>query len=245
MKADIEREKMCFILELRKITASNMESIYNEKLHRFCYYKSSKATVDGKEIPQGFDRFLATITPENKEKTATLNLKTYNEFDISETDFIEDEILRVERLLNLYQTEIEYPQRKAGAMYLEFLRNQLEAIGKNEGKKSHDNLQELINSETIYQSIMDLLADKKKVDGQTHKWSDESKGNKKVLIVILKQLELKGYFNIKRKLTAAEIQAICRNTFGHEVSIDLIKKTAHDDYNIGFEIPRPTDLTQN
>ena len=40
MKADIEREKMCFILELRKITASNMESIYNEKLHRFCYYKS-------------------------------------------------------------------------------------------------------------------------------------------------------------------------------------------------------------
>lgn len=38
---------------------------------------------------------------------------------------------------------------------------------------------------------MDLLADKKKVDGQTHKWSDESKGNKKVLIVILKQLELK------------------------------------------------------
>ena len=62
MKADIEREKMCFILELRKITASNMESIYNEKLHRFCYYKSSKATVDGKEIPQGFDRFLATIT---------------------------------------------------------------------------------------------------------------------------------------------------------------------------------------
>ena len=178
MKADIEREKMCFILELRKITASNMESIYNEKLHRFCYYKSSKATVDGKEIPQGFDRFLATITPENKGKTATLNLKTYNEFDISETDFIEDEILRVERLLNLYQTEIEYPQRKAGAMYLEFLRNQLEAIGKN-------------------------------------------------------------------KLTAAEIQAICRNTFGHEVSIDLIKKTAHDDYNIGFEIPRPTDLTQN
>ena len=130
-------------------------------------------------------------------------------------------------------------------MYLEFLRNQLEAIGKNEGKKSHDNLQELINSETIYQSIMDLLADKKKVDGQTHKWSDESKGNKKVLIVILKQLELKGYFNIKRKLTAAEIQAICRNTFGHEVSIDLIKKTAHDYYNIGFEIPRPTDLTQN
>lgn len=32
---------MCFILELRKITASNMESIYNEKLHRFCYFRFS------------------------------------------------------------------------------------------------------------------------------------------------------------------------------------------------------------
>lgn len=245
MNTDIRREKMWFILELRKITASNMESIYDEKLHRFCYYKSSKATVDGKEIPQGLDRFLATITPENEGKTAALNLKTYNEFDISESDFIEDELLRVERLLNRYQTEIEFPQRKAGTMYLKFLRNRLEAIGKNRSKKSHDNLQELIGSETVYRSIMDLLADQKKVDAQTHKWSDEGKGNKKVLIVILKQLELKGYFNIERKLTAAEIQTICRNTFGHKVSIDLIKKTAHDDYDIGFEIPRPTDLTQH
>lgn len=68
MKADIEREKMCFILELRKITASNMESIYNESYIGFVIIKVQKRRLTEKKFHKDSIGSLRPSHPKTKEK---------------------------------------------------------------------------------------------------------------------------------------------------------------------------------
>ncbi len=74
-----------------------------------------------------------------------------------------------------------------------------------------------------YYKIMKILADKGYIEPNTDIWKDEKKGNKSLLISLIKDLRNKGYFKENMKPTNQTIINICKNTFGATININTAK----------------------
>jgi len=86
-------------------------------------------------------------------------------------------------------------------------------------------LSDVFESESRYNQIMEILVESKLCQPNTFTWIDEKKGNKILLIVLLKLLHIQGYYKYNKKLTDIQIKEISQNTFGIEIGIDHIKHT--------------------
>jgi hypothetical protein len=79
---------------------------------------------------------------------------------------------------------------------------------------------------------MEKLVSKNLCQPHTYYWKDEAGGNKKLLVAIIKTIQLQGF--LKRKISNFEIEFIAKNTFNHEIGIDSIKKTKADSITIDY-----------
>lgn len=89
-----------------------------------------------------------------------------------------------------------------------------------------------------YKAIMEILVEKGFCQPITYIWKDEAKGNRGLVVAIVKHLHHQGF--LKRMPTNAEIKVISRNTFHVKIAIDTIKKTKADTFNIQFIPPATT-----
>jgi hypothetical protein len=101
-------------------------------------------------------------------------------------------------------------------------------------KGSSLQLSDLFESDSNYKFIMDLLVQKGYCNPTTYIWKDEKKGNKGLLVAILKQLQYLGYY---KRITNKEIQDIVKTTFHLEMSVETVKKTSVDDFDVSFIPP--------
>lgn len=88
-----------------------------------------------------------------------------------------------------------------------------------------------------YQYIVNLLVEKGYCHSQTNFWIDDKKGNKELMVAIIKQLHVLRYYADDKKPTTTQIQSIAKNTFGVDVSIDTIKRVSHTHFNLSFLPP--------
>jgi hypothetical protein len=93
-------------------------------------------------------------------------------------------------------------------------------------------LSDVFKSQLKYKIIMEKLVSKNLCQPHIYYWKDEAGGNKKLLIAIIKTIQLQGF--LERKITNSEIEFIAKNTFNHEISIDSIKKTKANSINIDY-----------
>lgn len=93
-------------------------------------------------------------------------------------------------------------------------------------------LKKLFEDPEKYTKIMQILIEKKHIDKQTHYWIDEKKGNKSFLASLVKHLHTKKH--LRRKPTNIEVLAICKYTFGVDISIDTIKTAKQNDHDFNF-----------
>ena len=103
---------------------------------------------------------------------------------------------------------------------------------------------DIFESSSKYSFIMNLLIEKGHCQTGTHIWKDEGKGNKGLLVAILKHLHTQQYYKENKRPTAEEIKEIAHNTFGSDISIDTIKKTKpiQIEYSLTF-IPSASTLS--
>ena len=113
----------------------------------------------------------------------------------------------------------------------------IELINSNDEKeKLNDKLNELTELKDIFKSrieylrIMDLLVNEGYCQTYTLQWMDVSRGFKKHCVGIVKHLESKGYYALKRKLYPDEIQNVVSNSFKIRIEIDTIKKVTGQNY---------------
>ena len=123
--------------------------------------------------------------------------------------------------------------------YLKWLYNPKKEIIIQPSKLSSGKLESYFNIVSKYKLFMELLATKGYCQELTYIWTDEGKGNKGLLVAILKDLHAKGYLN--RKLTEKETQNVCNETFKVILGIDTIKKTKKGNYDLNF-IPPSTAI---
>ena len=74
-----------------------------------------------------------------------------------------------------------------------------------------------------YDYITTVFIERKLLDPETGRWIDFNRGYKSVMISYLKYIHDLGFLKNNRKLNNREMQAICLNSFGVEISIDHIK----------------------
>ena len=91
-------------------------------------------------------------------------------------------------------------------------------------------LADLFKSRIEYLRIMDLLVKEKLCQTYSLQWKDLSRGYKKNCVGIVKHLELKGYYNLKRKLNPNEIQNVISNSFNLRIEIDTIKRVTAQNF---------------
>ncbi len=95
-------------------------------------------------------------------------------------------------------------------------------------------LSNMFKTEELYKGIMDLLVKEKYCQPLTHIWKDEKKGNKSLLVAIIKYLHKHGYYKENECPTNKQIQIICKNTFALQVGIDTINKVKYNSFDLSF-----------
>lgn len=107
---------------------------------------------------------------------------------------------------------------------------------KTESKEPNTKLKlaDITISENAYNSIIGLLIDKGHCQKDTLKWIDGGKGNKGLLIAILKDLRGKAYYKDGINPTNEDYKNIANNTFDWEVAIDTIKKAKPTKFPLNF-----------
>jgi len=111
---------------------------------------------------------------------------------------------------------------------------------KEEVLKSPLKLIDIFEDSSRHNSIMKLLVEKGFCQPNTFIWKDEKKGNKGYLAAILKYLHSQGYYKDNKRPTIEQIQEIASNTFGWSMSIDIIKKTKPEEFELDFIPPAST-----
>lgn len=125
---------------LAKLDANNMSDFYRERLKIYCFLVSDNATIDGKPIPHGKERYfytLPTTTPEGKKIVgkgfeipalrAEYDQKTIDGFSIEEQDFIQDELTTIDEFCdgeNITSVHL----RSTVRAYKDYLQKQLERL---------------------------------------------------------------------------------------------------------------------
>lgn len=121
----------------------------------------------------------------------------------------------------------------------EHIKNPIKAKKNLASKRVIEKFSDAFKSISEYNDIMNLLVEKKYIQAGTFIWKDGKKGNKTVLVAILKSLHFKKYYKENLPFTAQEIKNISRNTFGISIGIDWIKRNTADSVNLDF-IPLST-----
>ncbi|MBA4851520.1 hypothetical protein [Emticicia sp. BO119] len=93
------------------------------------------------------------------------------------------------------------------------------------------------NTISSYNFIMNLLVSEGYLQENTYIWKDCTKGNKGLLVAIIKYLHNQKFYRDNKKPSNEEIKTICRITFGQEISIDTIKKSQINQFNLEFIPP--------
>jgi len=192
------------------------------------YFKSVKEWCDRIESfervsPQKLNRALKNLITEEKTRYIEKDIPPYfgpgaslaqmNGKSIeSQKETITLSDAEVEKFFNLYNELID-------ALRREFLRIASNGIRKykNDDKEFH----QIFESMPKYHYIMDLLVSKGLCTPITYFWVDKKK--KSLLVQIIKQLHKLGYYKDNIMPTSKVIKSIALNTFGSEISIDLIK----------------------
>ncbi len=99
---------------------------------------------------------------------------------------------------------------------------------------------DVFKSPSKYQKIMDILINQGYCQAGTFIWKDERKGNKSLLVSILKFLHIQGYYKEDKKLKNKQIKAVAKNTFGMNIGDSIIGSTKPDDFKLGFIPPSST-----
>jgi len=97
-------------------------------------------------------------------------------------------------------------------------------------------LSDISISDDAYKTIISLLTDKGYCQKDTLKWKDKAKGNKGLLIAILKDLQAKGYYKDGISLNKEDYKTIAKNTFDWTGSIDTVKKAKPEKFRLDFII---------
>ena len=92
----------------------------------------------------------------------------------------------------------------------------------------------LFEKEEKRKSTVDELVKRKMLHPISGVWIDFAKGNKQTMVCIIKKLHVLGHFRWHSTLNSFEIQAVCQNSFGVEVSIHHIRKIKWDDIKLDF-----------
>lgn len=95
-------------------------------------------------------------------------------------------------------------------------------------------LRDIFQSEINYYFVLSLLIDEKLISEETHYWIDFSNGSKKLVVVIIKLLKVKGYYQFHSRLSSQAIHDIALNTFGVDISIEYIRHTNFDDIIVDY-----------
>jgi hypothetical protein len=118
----------------------------------------------------------------------------------------------------------------------------------DKAKNNNDILQEkpprleyFFDSISKYKIIMDLLVEKDYCQAHTYIWKDENNGKKGFLAAVIKYLHTQGYYKKNRQPSNDQIKEIALNTFGLKISIDTVKKSKLDQYDVSF-IPVSTTI---
>ena len=82
-----------------------------------------------------------------------------------------------------------------------------------------------------YKMIMELLVTNGYCAPITYIWQEAKKGNKSLLVGILKHLHKKGYYKNNDALTNIQVMHICKESFGVTIGIDTIKRTNSDSFD--------------
>src|SRR5665647_2565853 len=90
-------------------------------------------------------------------------------------------------------------------------------------------LNQVFSCEIKYNYIIQLLIDQKLISEETHFWVDFSKANKKLIVVLIKLLQVQGYYKDHKMLSSQQIHDIALNTFGVDITTDYIRKIKFDD----------------
>lgn len=98
----------------------------------------------------------------------------------------------------------------------------------------YKNLKGIFVSESTYDNIITLLSDNDFVDKDSGKWINKSRGYKSIIIALLQDLGIKGYYKegVPSILDAESVKAIAENTFAVKISIDTIKGANREGNNI-------------
>jgi len=95
-------------------------------------------------------------------------------------------------------------------------------------------LTDIVVSEAAYKSIIEILVNKGLCQKDTLKWIDDAKGNKGLLIAVLKEMRAKGYFKNGVNPSNEDYKNIAADTFDLVVSIDTVKKSSPKTIHIDF-----------
>ena len=117
------------------------------------------------------------------------------------------------------------------------------SVGRKINKSKSDEsltLSDIFDEISKYKTIMEILVNQKLIHSGTYIWKDETKGNKGYLASLIKNLHGKQYFKGNAKPTSKQIELICKNTFGWNVSDGTIKHTKPDDFDFSFIPPAST-----
>lgn len=111
----------------------------------------------------------------------------------------------------------------------------------NSAKKNEDlKLEMYFESISKYKKIMEVLVKKGLIQEHTYLWKDEGKSNKKLLASLLKHLHSQGYYKNNKRIKNSEIVEVALNSFGWEISIDLVKKVKGSDFPYSYIPPSST-----
>jgi len=95
-------------------------------------------------------------------------------------------------------------------------------------------LNQVFSCEIKYNYIIQLLIDQKLISEETHFWVDFSKANKKLIVVLIKLLQVQGYYKDHKMLSSQQIHDIALNTFGVDITTDYIRKIKFDDMILNY-----------
>ena len=108
------------------------------------------------------------------------------------------------------------------------------------------NLSELFENVSTYNSLMNLLVQKGYCEAGTYKWKDQGKGYKGLAAAIIKCLKPRGYFKPEiTTLSNDSVVYLCKNSFQIDVGIDTVKRANSGKFEVSFIPPATALNTQN
>jgi hypothetical protein len=95
----------------------------------------------------------------------------------------------------------------------------------------------------VYNQFIQLMVEKGHLSEENHAWIDTKKGNKSLLVAIIKSLRSKGYYREDIKLTDERIQEICSGEFNLPIGINTVKKAQPGKFDLSFisTVPKKID----